>query len=200
MCAQSESRPPVQFALFHNSLSCGTNINAGSRSAPRASHQLLSSQLPEFPPQPLGCCRDCQLFPQPLRLINPAPQRFSQPLQSQAPTYRRATCHKKGSHRWKKKQRKNTLKNRRNINDKVKKMFTSNLLPVHLSQNVPTTPCLGHPYTLPVPRIHVRFGRNKFFVKIQNVSPETAQLYPNADDGRWSWCKEVNSGMHRLQL
>ena len=147
MCAQSESRPPVQFALFHNLLSCGTNINAGSQSAPRASHQLLSSQLPEFPPQPLGCCcRDCQLFPQPLRLINPASQRFSQPLQSQAPTYRRATCHKKGSHRWKKKQRKNTLKNRRNINDKVKKMFTSNLLPVHLSQNVPTTPCLGHPY------------------------------------------------------
>ena len=117
MCAQSESRPPVQFALFHNLLSCGTNINAGSRSAPRASHQLLSSQLPEFPPQPLGCCcRDCQLFPQPLRLINPAPQRFSQPLQSQAPTYRRATCHKKGSHRWKKKQRKNTLKHRHRRN------------------------------------------------------------------------------------
>ena len=89
--------------------------------------------------------------------------RFSKPLQSQAPTYRRATCHKKGSHRWKKKQRKNTLKNRRNINGKVKKMFTSNLLPVHLSQNVPTTPCLGHPYPLPVPRIHVKVWKKSIF-------------------------------------
>ena len=145
MCAQSESRPPVQFALFHNLLSCGTNINAGSRSAPRASHQLLSSQLPEFPPQPLGCCRDCQLFPQPLRLINPASHNPSKArLRLIAGPLVTKNVPTDGNTQ--EEAEKNTLKNRRNKNDKVKKMFTSNLLPVHLSQNVPTTPCLGRPY------------------------------------------------------